>query len=104
MTHDEIINMAREAGFCFITQRDGAVLLEHSDLIERFAALVAAEEREACAKICDNYAADRWNLYKGRPPYSGMEKDRANPETQGECSGAEYLADQIRARGEKGQS
>ena len=57
MTRDEIINMAREAGFCFITQRDGAVLLEHSDLIERFAALVAAAEREACAALCDRFQA-----------------------------------------------
>ena len=53
MTRDEIISMAREAGFVFIEQRDGSVLPEHSTLIESFAALVAAAEREACAKVSD---------------------------------------------------
>ena len=53
MTRDEVISMAREAGFVFIEQRDGSVLPEHSTLIESFAALVAAAEREACAKLTD---------------------------------------------------
>lgn len=34
MTRDEIISMAREAGFVFIEQRDGSVLPEHSTLRE----------------------------------------------------------------------
>ena len=59
MTRDEIIRMAREAGFdphdmsCDFTcnLRD----------IERFAALVAAAEREACANVCDERSdADGW--------------------------------------------
>ena len=52
MTRDDIIHMAREAGF--------EELFEHSDdwvcfteEIERFAALVAAHEREACAKLAE---------------------------------------------------
>jgi hypothetical protein len=43
-----IIEMAREAGFsewAVKTPRD----------LERFAALVRADEREACAKVCDGY-------------------------------------------------
>jgi hypothetical protein len=52
MNREEIIRMAREAGFqvyetdVWIT--DGWWLEE----LERFAALVAAHEREACASIC----------------------------------------------------
>ena len=43
MTRDDIIRMAREAG----------VLSGYeSELFQRFAALVAAAEREACAKVC----------------------------------------------------
>lgn len=46
MTRDDIIRMASEAD------------AEHDDVrvtpfLERFAALVAAAEREACAKVCD---------------------------------------------------
>lgn len=54
MTRDEIIRMAKEAG-----QADGTTPLERSIVIyaaksslflEKFAAIVAAAEREACAK------------------------------------------------------
>ena len=47
MTRDEIIRMARDAG---MTGLDSGGLLEN---FERFAALVAAHEREMCAKVCD---------------------------------------------------
>ncbi len=51
MTHDEIIRMAREAGV------DVDTAWGVSDVaIERFATLVAAAEREACAKVCDELA------------------------------------------------
>lgn len=53
MTRDDIIRMAREAGFesnsLGMTYTSGSLL----DLLERFAELVAAAEREACAKVCD---------------------------------------------------
>ena len=50
MTRDDIIRMAREAwGLHFICESDVTKL-------ERFAALVAAAEREACAKVCDETA------------------------------------------------
>ena len=45
---DDIIKMAKEAGFNPVSYT-GANL----ELFERFAALVAAHEREACAKVCD---------------------------------------------------
>ena len=59
MTRDDIIKMAREAGFNPVSYM-GANL----ESFERFAALVAAAEREACAKVCDvlavhpEYASD----------------------------------------------
>ena len=53
---NDIIRMAREAGF----EMDDSFVLEPSVVwyivegqLERFAALVAAAEREACAKLCD---------------------------------------------------
>ena len=46
MTREEIIRMAREAGFDDFFTRDLA--------LERFANLVAAHEREACAQVCEN--------------------------------------------------
>ena len=47
MNREDIIRMAKEAGY----------LAWHIDpRAERFAALVAAAEREACAKVCDEEA------------------------------------------------
>jgi hypothetical protein len=70
---DEIIRMAREAGY------NPAQFTSQSTL-ERFAALVAAHEREACAMEAD-YEAARW-------PYA--------PECREPC---EEIAKAIRARG-----
>jgi hypothetical protein len=51
MTRDDIIKMAREAGAMF----DHMTWVERdlAPVFERFAALVAAKEREACAKLCE---------------------------------------------------
>lgn len=69
MTKDEIIEMAREAGF-----RTGRIDLSVGDPIPfiapasgtscivellRFAALVATKEREACAHVCDGFDTGR---------------------------------------------
>lgn len=51
MSRDEIIAMAREAGF---TVADHATV-EAIGRFARFAALVAAAEREACAQVCEKY-------------------------------------------------
>jgi hypothetical protein len=48
MNKEDIIKMAREAGFNPVSYM-GANL----ESFERFAALVAAAEREACAKVCE---------------------------------------------------
>lgn len=47
MDRDEIIRMAREAGY------GDALSMLHSNALERFANLVAAAEREACAVIAE---------------------------------------------------
>lgn len=55
MTRDEILRMAREAGLYVEPHRGGnwAVPLvpDLPERVERFAALVAAAEREACAEL-----------------------------------------------------
>ena len=65
MTRDDIIRMAKEAGF-----EDGygnhlfppgdymEEVVPITDEIVRFAALVAAAEREACAKVCEALGND----------------------------------------------
>ena len=61
MTQDEIIRsplgreqlvaLAREAGLIQYVQVEKTCV---SNALERFAALVAAHEREACAKVCED--------------------------------------------------
>ena len=50
MTRDDINRLAQEAGFEYIAEAD-----YWHPYFERFAALVAAAEREACAKIAESY-------------------------------------------------
>ena len=91
MTRDEIIRMAREAGLSIRGHYDetGSTPSE----LERFAALVAAAEREACAKVCEEHSwladIDWW--------IEATKKD-VSVKSALECASA------IRARGEKGQS
>jgi hypothetical protein len=56
MTKDEIIEMARQAGF-------GNYTFEALSMFERFAALVASAEREACAKIGDDHPSWSSRMY-----------------------------------------
>lgn len=53
MTREDIIKLAREAGFAHSWSEAAG------EALERFAALVAAHEREACAKVCADLAANR---------------------------------------------
>ena len=75
MDRDDIIRMAREAGF---TEGDISLF---PDLIVHFAALVAAAEREACAVIAET-------------PISG-EQDDITMEAKDRAAAA------IRARGDR---
>lgn len=91
MTRDDIIRMAREAGFetgaalCEVVVRhsNGSWVGINAELIE-FAALVAAAEREACAKAIENSI--------GQIPDTS---DWAN----GYIQAAKDIAEGIRARG-----
>ena len=80
MTREDVIRMARVAGGlncdCCLPEPEPH---EMQKFIERFAALVAAHEREACAKWADLVA---------------REIDNTN-------NTASYIASGIRARGEK---
>ena len=51
MNRDDIIRMARQAGSLIEAAQEKDLLW-----LERFAALVASSEREACAKICEEHS------------------------------------------------
>ena len=94
LSKDDVLRMAREAGLPVSDKFDGIGYVWCSDeypideQLERFAALVAAAEREACAKVCDEH----------KNPID----DPTAPVGQYESGGyimAEFLADAIRARG-----
>ena len=57
MTQEEIIEMARQAGMAagLFHSSTGEVLVWDAEIkhLEAFAKLVAAKEREACAKVCE---------------------------------------------------
>ena len=55
MTRDDIIRMAEESGVLWTTPH--GVLIWCPDELERFVALVAAAEREACVKACEENKA-----------------------------------------------
>jgi hypothetical protein len=62
MTRDDIIRMAREVGLLFdntLRAPTPRITQKQKD-IERFAALVAAAEREECAQIVEQYCG-AWN-------------------------------------------
>jgi hypothetical protein len=63
MNREDIIRMALEAGFGaeseqFFFPKPQNVFTGVDAEIQRFAALVAAAEREACAQICDEHSDD----------------------------------------------
>ena len=59
MTRDEIIRMAREADLWLTSD-------ERIAAVERFAALAAAAEREACAKLCEGLTGRSYEFDMGR--------------------------------------
>lgn len=77
MTQNDIIEMARQAGFW----KDLFAYAEFKEHLEAFAKLVAAKEREACANLCED---------TNQEYYSDGSKRAMNYQ----------CADAIRARGE----
>lgn len=55
MTRDDIIRMAREAGCLNVADYGRKSYEFQPEELERFAELVAAAEREACAKLADGW-------------------------------------------------
>lgn len=51
MTRTEVIAIARDVGMCGMLTDVVCTI----DELERFAALVAAAEREACAQVCESW-------------------------------------------------
>lgn len=67
MTKDDVTRMAHEAaGFDGTTSLERPVVLYAAmskDFLDKFAALVAAQEREACAVVCDDWPNGRDDVY-----------------------------------------
>ena len=65
MTRDEVLALAREVGLWEMLEgyssEYGSLDAEEDCLpnLQRFAALVAAHEREECAKVCDDWPNGR---------------------------------------------
>ena len=102
MNREQIIEMALCCGL--LDARDNLNddgIAQFVGTLFDFSSLVAAAEREECAKVCGKIETDRWNLYKGTKPYSGREKGRASSYVEGESDGACKCAEAIRARGQQ---
>ena len=67
MNRDEIIKLAREADLWLTSD-------ERIAAVERFAALVAAAEREACAQVCDEAAI---RLFSGKSRVNQIDRHTA---------------------------
>ena len=92
MMQEDIIRMAREAGIRLASQSDTVDPRNvYSHEIERFAALVAAHEREECAKVC----------VESEIRFEELCDKFAYPYDQGSADASRELAAAIRARGEK---
>ena len=89
MNRQDIIRMAQQAGFNPVSYM-GANL----ESFERFAALVAAAEREACAKLCLEEANEAYHQEAFYLP-------RGNQGLLRIAEGAKRCAEAIRARGEQ---
>jgi len=82
MNREDIIRMAQEAQMPFYWDTGEITYL---DKLERFAALVAEAEREACAKVCESLPLE----WPDQPTFAQTERA-----TMMDCAAA------IRARGQ----
>ena len=75
MTQEDIIKMAREANIKQAIETPHLLMVHE---LERFAALVAAHEREACAKVCEGLGVHpALNVFNGGPEWYKHGKDCA---------------------------
>ena len=75
MTQDDIIDLGHKAGTLFVTEF--GVASATMEWLERFAALVAAAEREACAKACDEYDDDSGTGETWGPRFAALIRARS---------------------------
>ena len=68
MTTNAIIAMAEQAGYPHVGLKWND---QEQAFLMRFAALVAAAEREACAQVCDTHARG-WKMNPGQIPEAGF--------------------------------
>ena len=87
---DEIIEMAREVGLVIDGNQSGL------DDLQAFANLVAAKEREACAKVCEKITNDLSNWPES---FCGVTSETKFMRSMGEIVGQPFI-EAIRARGE----
>ena len=72
MNREDIIRMAREAGLAYGSDE------KPLNSVTRFAALVAAHEREVCAKVCEGLGVHpALNVFNGGPEWYKHGKDCA---------------------------
>jgi len=57
MKQDEIFEIAKQAGFM---QHLGVICIPNFQSLERFVGLIAADEREACADVCESVPWSDW--------------------------------------------
>lgn len=91
MTKEDIIKLAREAGFRDTTTPVVALGVSWEQ-VQRFATLVATAEREACAALCDVAVENFTSISLQVNDEDGIVMEHANT-----CS---HLAAAIRARGQ----
>ena len=91
MTEADIIRMAREIGMP-VSETFGPMVgaCPVGDLLQRFAALVAAHEREECAKVCEQHELESHNTI-----FLGASAEYLD----GRAMGAQVCASYIRQRG-----
>ena len=88
MTRDDIMKLLQECGYG--TLMDYPIMTEN---MMRFAALVAAHEREECAKLCD----EKYEAVPKNDPYAEADGDYSELIY---ATAAQDCAEEIRARGE----
>ena len=99
MNRDDIIRMALDAGADFLEARTGDCFIFDAEngSLERFANLVAAAEREACAKVCQQAIEESENTNAELSPTEILEK----AVIAGAIHQAHRIDAAIRARGQQ---
>ena len=90
MTDKDIIEMAQKAGLHLATDVNWMPIISLK-YAKKFAELVAAHEREACAKLCEDIESEAY----------GKHRQKYDPYDEGFAAGALACIEAIRARSEK---